>query len=298
MELAGAPNSMTELVKRVGVAEAPQQLALPDVPAPIAIANRVGKGFFDLLQEVRLLTGFLGEVAVKISRVALAPWRFRWTGFAVHVEATGLNALPIVGLLSFLIGVVLAYQGASQLVQFGAEIFTVNLLAVSVLREIGILMTAIIVAGRSGSAFAAQIGTMKVNEEVDALRTIGIDPVEALVAPRVVALMVSLPLLTVYANAMGLLGGAVICIVSLDITVAQFITQLQSAISIWTYWLGLLKAPVFAFAIALVGCYQGLRVTGGAAGVGRRTTMAVVEAIFIVIVADAFFSIVFAELGI
>jgi phospholipid/cholesterol/gamma-HCH transport system permease protein len=220
------------------------------------------------------------------------------TALVNQMERTGLNAMPIVGLISFLIGVVLAYQGADQLRKFGAEIFTVNLVGVGVLREMAIMLTAIVVAGRSGSAFTAQIGTMKVNEEIDAMRTIGLDPMEVLVLPRVVALVLVLPLLTFYADIMGLLGGAVMANWALDISFFQFARQFNEGVPVWSFWVGLIKAPVFAFIIAVVGCYEGFKVSISAESVGQRTTAAVVEAIFLVIVLDALFSIIFSILGI
>jgi phospholipid/cholesterol/gamma-HCH transport system permease protein len=214
------------------------------------------------------------------------------------MEETGLNALPIIGLLSFLIGVVVAYQGADQLRQFGAEVFTVNLLGVGILRELGGLMAAIIVAGRSGSAFTAQIGTMKVSEELDAIQISGLNMIEVLVLPRLLAIVVTLPLLTFYSNAMGLLGGGVMCYFDLNITIPVFLHQLRDAVAGWTFWVGFIKAPVFAFIIALVGCHQGFQVERNASSVGRHTTQAVVESIFLVIVADAIFSITFSWIGI
>jgi phospholipid/cholesterol/gamma-HCH transport system permease protein len=214
------------------------------------------------------------------------------------MEEVGLNAIPIVGLMSFLIGIVLAFQGASQLQRFGAEVFVVNLVAISVLREIGVLMTAIIVAGRSGSAFTAQIGSMKVNEEVDAMQTLGLDPMEVLVLPRLFALMLTLPLLAFFADIMGLMGGALMAWIALDISPATFIERLRDAIGLWSFWAGILKAPFFAFLIAMIGCYEGFQVTGSATSVGHRTTRAVVEAIFLVIVVDAAFSIFFQVIGI
>jgi phospholipid/cholesterol/gamma-HCH transport system permease protein len=202
--------------------------------------------------------------------------------------------LPIVGLLSFLIGVVMAYQGADQLRRFGAEIYTVNLLGVSILRELGVLLSAIIIAGRSGSAFTAQIGTMQVNEEIDALRTLGLDPIEVLVLPRFFGLTITLPLIVFYADFMGLLGGALMSWAVLGINFPAFLSQLHSAVGMWTLWVGVIKAPFFAAIIALVGCYEGLNVTRSAESVGRLTTQAVVESIFFVIVMDAAFSIVFS----
>ncbi len=256
---------------------------------------RTGQTTVNAGKEVLDLVGFLGLVTVTFGRLILRPSRLRLTSVLFHIEQTGLNALPILGLLSFLIGVVLAFQGADQLKRFGAELYVVNLLGISVLREIGILMTAIIVAGRSGSAFTAQIGTMKVNQEVDAM---GLDPIELLVVPRALALMISLPLLAFYADVMGLFGGAVMAYATLDITFGQFIRQLHSAVGINTVIAGLIKAPVFALVIAMVGCYEGLKVSGSAESVGIMTTKAVVEGIFLVIVIDAVFSVVFSMLGV
>ncbi len=249
-------------------------------------------------REGRRFIEFIGRVAEAFARIALNPRRLRFTSVVFHMEQTGLNALPIVGLISFLIGVVMAYQGADQLRQFGAEVFVVNLVGVSVLRELGILLTAIVVAGRSGSAFTAQIGSMKVNEEVDAIRTLGLDPVEVLVVPRVAALILTLPLLAFFADIMGLLGGALMAWVSLDITPFLFFRRLHEAVSLNSFLVGLIKAPVFAALIAMVGCYEGLRVKRDAESVGRLTTRSVVQSIFLVIVADALFSILFSALGI
>jgi phospholipid/cholesterol/gamma-HCH transport system permease protein len=215
-----------------------------------------------------------------------------------QVEKTGISALPIVGLLSFLIGIVLAYQGADQLKRFGAEIFTINLLGVGVLREIGGLITAIIVAGRSGSAFTAQIGTMRVNEEIDAMQTIGLNTVDVLVLPRIIGLVIALPILTFFADIMGLIGGAVMCYFQIGLTIPVFLRQLDDAVNVNTLMVGLIKAPVFAFVISLVGCYEGFQVERNAASVGLLTTRAVVESVFLVIVLDAAFSIMFSVLGI
>jgi len=262
---------------------------------------RMGQGATEMAETAYRLLGFLGRITVETFEAIVRPTReLPWPAFVNQIEATGLTAVPIVGLLSFLLGVVLAYQGAEQLKRFGAEIFTVNLVGLSVLREIGVLITAIIAAGRSGSAFTAQIGTMKLNEEVDAMVTMGLNPVEILVLPRVLGLLVSLPLLTFYANIMGLIGGAVMCYFSLDITFPAFSRQLQGAISFspWSFWLGIIKAPFFAFTIALVGCFEGLRVEGTAESVGRLTTRSVVESIFLVVVLDAGFSILFSILEI
>ncbi len=260
----------------------------------IAMVHLVGAATMGIIGEALDLLNFLGVIVVASVRVVLHPSRIRFVPLLVHIERVGLNALPIVGLLSFLIGVVLAFQGADQLKQFGAEIFTVNLVGVSVLREMGILLTAIIVAGRSGSAFTAQIGTMQVNEEIDAMRAMGLDPIEVLVLPRVLALVIALPLLAMFANLMGLAGGAVMSVIALDISVVQFVERLKTVVPIWAFWVGMIKAPVFGLLIALVGCREGLKVGGSADSVGRQTTKSVVVSIFMVMVADAIFSIFFS----
>jgi phospholipid/cholesterol/gamma-HCH transport system permease protein len=215
---------------------------------------------------------------------------------AFNIRSAGLNALPIVGLLAFLLGVVVAYQGAGQLRTFGANIFVVDLVGLSMLREFAPLITAIIVAGRSGSAYAAQIGTMVVTEEMDGMRTIGIEPQELLVLPKLLALVIALPLLTVFADALGLAGGMLMAQVKLGVGYSEFIERLSKAVAVNDYLVGVLKAPVFAAIIVVVGCFQGFRTEGGADGVGRQTTRSVVWSIFLVIVVDAAFSVVLSAL--
>ena len=261
--------------------------------------DRIGRATVHAGQQGYRMLGYLGRVTVEtIDAIASPKSNLRVAALIHQIEETGINAMPIVGLLAFLIGVVLAYQGADQLKRFGAEIFTINLLGVGVLREIGGLITAIIVAGRSGSAFTAHIGTMRVNEEIDAMQTIGLNTVDVLVLPRVIGLVIALPLLTFYADLMGLIGGAVMCYFQLGITIPAFIRQLHEAITVNTVMVGLIKAPVFAFVIALVGCYEGFQVERNAASVGQLTTRSVVEAVFLVIVLDAAFSVMFSVLGI
>ncbi len=278
-----------------------KHVQLPPEPRPdnplIAVALRLGQETVRITREGTDLLSFLGLTVMVFLRSLLKPWRIRLVPLIAHMEQTGFNALPIVGLISFLVGVVLAYQGADQLARFGAQIFTVDLVAIGVLREMGILLTAIIVAGRSGSSFTAQIGTMKVNEEIDAMQTLGLDPMEVLVMPRVFALVLVLPLLTFYADIMGLLGGAVMATIVLDISFFQFTRQLSDAITLNTFLVGLIKAPLFAFIIGMIGCYEGLQVSRSAESVGRQTTRAVVEAIFLVIVLDALLSIFFSVIG-
>jgi phospholipid/cholesterol/gamma-HCH transport system permease protein len=226
------------------------------------------------------------------------PRRFRLPSIVRHVYDTGLTAVPIVALIAFLISVIVAYIGAIELRQFGGEIFVVDLVTISVLRELGVLLTAIIVAGRSGSAFAAEIGVMQLNDEVDALRAIGMDPVEVLVVPRIVGLVIALPLLTVVADAMGLAGGALLSWSLVDIPWDQYLVRVEESIAPTTFWVGVVKAPVFAFLIAYVGTLRGLQVRGSSRELGRLTTEAVVQSIFLVILADAIFAVIFMELDI
>ncbi|MBL8708716.1 MAG: ABC transporter permease [Rhodospirillaceae bacterium] len=274
---------------------------LPAQPRPRSLGDKIaelGAGVEQVIRDSRDLVAFLGALTLALTRLLLTPWKLRWNAIFAHLEQTGLNALPIIGLINILVGVVLAFQGADQLARFGAQTFTINMLGISILREMAVLLTAIVVAGRSGSAFTAQIGTMQVNEEVDALRTIGLDPMDVLVVPRVLALVIALPLLTFFADMMGLLGGGLMCVVLLDITFGQYMSLLNQAITVDHFWVGMSKAPVFAVLIALVGCFEGLRVSGSAESVGRLTTRSVVEAIFLVIIVDALFSILFSYLGI
>ena len=269
---------------------------------PAGFAGRlykIGRATVDAGHQATSILAYLGRVSVETAEAVVRPkGNLRVAAIFNQIEETGINALPIVGLLAFLIGVVLAYQGADPLKRFGAEVFTINLLGVGVLREIGGLITAIIVAGRSGSAFTAQIGTMRVNEEIDAMQTMGLNTVDTLVLPRIIGLVVALPFLTFYADIMGLLGGAFMCYFQLGITIPVFLRQLHEAITVNTMLVGLVKAPVFAFVIALVGCYEGFQVERNAASVGLLTTRSVVEGIFLVIVLDAAFSVMFSVLGI
>jgi phospholipid/cholesterol/gamma-HCH transport system permease protein len=223
---------------------------------------------------------------------------WRPISIARHVQETGIHAIPIVALIAFLISVIIAYMGAQQLQQFGADIFVVDLVTVGVLRELGVLLTAIIVAGRSGSAFAAEIGAMRLNQEVDALKAVGVEPLEVLVLPRWIGLMIALPLLTVIADAVGVLGGALVCHLLLDMPLVQYIQRVEESIADFTFWAGIVKAPVFALLIAASATYRGLQVRGSSRELGRLTTVAVVQSIFLVILADALFAVLFMEMGI
>lgn len=260
---------------------------------PLAMGEKV----FAARDGIMGVLSFLGAIISASAHLARHPRRFRILALVHQLELVGVTALPIIGLMSFLIGIVIAQQGAVQLAQFGAETLTVNLVGRITLRELGVLMTAIMVAGRSGSAFAAQIGTMKLTEEVDAMRTIGISPVEALVIPRILAAVIMMPLLGFYSAGVGIIGGAVIGDVMLNIPFWTFLSRIHDVVPLHDLWVGLLKAPVFGLIVALAGCYHGMQVKGNSEEVGLRTTMAVVSAIFAVIVLDAFFAVFFTEIG-
>lgn len=297
-QIANCPDAYEHLIERVAANMAPPA-ELPDRGnAIIRNLSLLGSGVVSGLSRALAMLGFLGAVTETLFRVMRQPRRFRMTATVRHMEEAGLSAFPIVMLISFLVGVVLAFQGAAQLQRFGAEIFVVNLIGVSVLREIGILLAAIVVAGRSGSAFAAQIGSMKVNEEVDAMRALGLDPMEVLVLPRVIALCLMMGPMAFLADLMGLLGGGLMAWVALDVPPALFAERLATVIPLSALMVGLAKAPVFGALIAMVGCYEGLKTQGSAESLGRQTTRAVVEGIFIVIVADAVFSVFFNLVGV
>jgi phospholipid/cholesterol/gamma-HCH transport system permease protein len=260
--------------------------------------KNIGAEVFGLWGEVSRGIGFLGQFAVLLPKLAASPKNLRLRSIVFHVNEVGIKALPIISLMAFSIALVTGYQGAFQLKKFGAPIFSIDLITISTLREMGVLLTAIMLAGRSGSAFAAQIGTMKLNEEVDALQTMGVSPFTVLVMPRVLAIVIALPLLTLVADAMGLLGGYVFSKVFLDFSYIQFLGRMEQAADLTQLGIGLVKAPIFAVLIGTVGCLQGLSVKGSAEEVGRKTTAAVVQSIFLVIVADALFSILFTRMGI
>ena len=295
VRIAGLRPEFEALLRLIAARTAPAANAIPPEPGMLA---RIGAKAAQSLQGAFGLLSFLGESAIALVRELLQPRRIRWKSILYNLQTAGVAALPITGLLAFLLGIVIAYQGAEQLSRVGANIYIADLVGLSMVRELSPLITAIIIAGRSGSAYAAQIATMKVTEEVDALRTIGIGPLDLLVLPKVFALVIALPLLTVYTDIMGILGGMVMARAQLDVGYATFIDRLDEAVSLTSFLIGIGKAPVFAAIIALVGCYQGFQVSGSAESVGQQTTKSVVQAIFLVILADALFSIAFSWLNI
>lgn len=264
--------------------------ALADVLA------QIGEAVLAIRADSVRLIGFVGLVLESLLRVVAAPWRWRPTALAAQIEQTGLNAVPIVALLTFLVGCVVAFLGATVLRDFGATVYTVELIGYAFLREFGVLLTAILVAGRSGSAFTAALGSMKSREEIDAIRTLGLSPIEVLVIPRVLALLVSLPVLTFIGMMAGLVGGGVVCMWALDVSPVMYVTRLYETTEIRHFWVGMSKAPIFAFLIACIGCLEGFKVSGSAESVGKHTTSSVVQSIFVVILIDALAAIFFMEI--
>lgn len=296
-EIVNLSEAGTRLVEAVGKSDMGDPGTAPRPNILIRTVAGIGEGVVMAMTSMLGMLGFFGSLVRSTISLVVHPRRIRWAAMVRHFELVGASALGIVGLMSFLIGIVIAQQGAVQLRQFGAEVFTVNLVGRLTLRELGVLMTAIMVAGRSGSAFAAQIGTMKLTEEVDAMRTIGVSPVEALVIPRVAAAVLMMPLLGFYSMIVAMVGGAFLCWIVLEIPPATFVVRIQEVVPITDFYVGMIKAPVFGLIIALAGCYQGMQVRGNAEEVGARTTAAVVQAIFMVIVLDAFFAVFFTEVG-
>ena len=295
--LTDASDDARRLIEQVAANDKP---AARRPPPGNRIAERlalIGGSVIHAVYTLGEFLGFLGQTLVTLFQTIFERRPLRWNAVIHQMEVVGANALGIVGLLLFLVGIVVAQQGAVQLAQFGAEVFTVNLIGRSVVRELGILLTAIMVAGRSGSAFAAQIGSMKLNEEIDAMRSIGISPTEVLILPRVIAMVIMMTLLAFFGAIMAILGGGLFCWISLAIPPASFVQRIQEVTPLSDLWIGLFKAPVFGFIIAVTGCFQGMQVTGNAESVGARTTQAVVQSIFLVIVLDAFFAVFFTALG-
>jgi len=295
--ITGANADAERLIEVVARNDVPAEEGPKDLPPVIRILDQIGLAVRMTFSTMIGLLGFLGAVVITIGHLIRHPHRLRYTAVVQRLEVVGVSALGIIGLMSFLIGIVIAQQGSVQLRQFGMEILTVNLVGRLTFRELGVLMTAIMVAGRSGSAFAAQIGTMMLNEEVDAMRTIGVRPMEALVMPRIIASVIMMPLLGFYASIVAIIGGGFLCAVALDIPPVTFIQRLREVVPITDLYVGLVKAPVFGLIIGIAGCFQGLQVRGNAEEVGVRTTAAVVQAIFLVIVVDAFFAVFFTWIG-
>ena len=296
-KVVGAKPEITNLLDQVAEADRPARVYPEERPSFFRVLNELGEWVADSGRTLVGLVGFFGATLIGLANVVRKPKRFRLNAVVQRFDVVGVRALGIIGLMSFLIGIVVGQQGAVQLEQFGAEIYTINLIGRITVRELGTLMTAIMVAGRSGSAFAAQLGTMKITEEIDAMRTIGVSPVEALVIPRLIAAVIMMPLLAFWAMLASLLGGGLYVWLFLDIPPLTYIQRLGEVVPATDLWVGLIKAPVFGFIIALAGCFQGMQVKQDSEEVGQRTTNAVVQAIFLVIVLDAVFAVFFSSIG-
>lgn len=297
-QLIGAHASATSLLEQVHAVSDPVIPAPQRSPGVIDLLERIGRGTVDLLSELVATLAFLGETMATILRLGVRPWKLRWTSIVSVMEEAGLNAMPIVAFLSFFVGMVVAYIGATTLRDFDLEIYTVELIGYSMLREFGVVLTGIVLAGRTNSSFTAQIGTMKMRQEIDAMQTLGLKPMEVIVAPRVLAMLVMTPILAFIATLAGIAGGVVVGWTSLDINPGLFIERLRTSVPIDQFWVGMAKAPVFGLVVALIACRQGLLTGGSVQSLGHRTTTSVVQAIFAIIVLDALFAIFYMELGI
>lgn len=296
-KVTGATEEQQLLIDHVARADMPVKLKR-DYQSPfVQVIDLAGASIIAAGRTMFGLLGFFGALLISIANIFRHPRRFRFNAITQQFESVGVHALAIIGLMSFLVGIVIAQQGAVQLRQFGAEVYTINLIGRAAMKELGVLMTAIMVAGRSGSAFAAQLGSMKLSEEVDAMRTIGVSPMEALVVPRVFATVLLMPLLGFYAAILAVIGGGIFCWLSLDIPPITYIQRIREVVPRYDLYQTLIKAPVFGLIISMAGCFQGFQVEGNAEEVGLRTTTAVVQGIFLVIVLDAFFAVFFTEIG-
>jgi phospholipid/cholesterol/gamma-HCH transport system permease protein len=296
---AELPPERLALIQTIGTSLRDYCQPLPrTAPATgLLVLERIGLSMERTWRQTLKLLGFIGVILEALARNAFHPKRWRITALVAQMEQTGWDAVPIVALLTFMVGAVVAFLGATVLADFGATYYTVDLVAFSFLREFGVLLTAILIAGRTASAFTAQLGSMKANQELDAIRTLGLSPIDLLVLPRVLALLLTLPMLTFIAMIAGLAGGAAVCALTLEIPPIRFLALLKADIGVRHFVIGMVKAPVFAFLIATIGCLEGLKVSGSAQSVGEHTTSSVVQSIFVVILVDAVAALFFMEIG-
>jgi phospholipid/cholesterol/gamma-HCH transport system permease protein len=287
---------LEETLKEAAADAPPAPPAAAAAPVEHSLLVTLGRHAVQAWHDLQMGLAFLGQITTTFVGSLRSLKRLRPISIARHVYDTGITATPIVALIAFLISVIIAYMSAQQLRGLGADIYVVDLVTIGVLRELGVLLTSVIVAGRSGSAFAAELGSMKLNEEVDALIATGVDPFEALIVPRILGLIIALPLLTIIADLIGIAGGALLCRFLLDMPLTQYLNRAAAAVSPSTFWVGLFKAPVFALLIAMAGCYRGMQVRSSARELGRLVTVAVVQAIFLVILADALFAVLFMKM--
>ncbi|HAY05910.1 MAG TPA: ABC transporter permease [Hyphomonas sp.] len=296
--LQGVHASAASLIAQVHKVSDPQEVKPKAPHGLVDVLERLGRGFVAVLRETTATLAFLGETMATIVRLMLQPWKLRWTSIVSVMEEAGLNAVPIIAFLSFFVGMVVAYIGATTLRDFDLEIFTVELIGFSMLREFGVVLTGIVLAGRTNSSFTAQIGTMKMRQEIDAMQTLGLKPMDVLVAPRVMAMVVVTPALAFVATLAGIAGGMLVGWTSLDINPTVFLERMRASVPLDQFWVGMSKAPVFGLVVALIACRQGLLTGGSVQSLGKATTTSVVQAIFAVIVLDALFAIFYMELGI
>jgi phospholipid/cholesterol/gamma-HCH transport system permease protein len=298
VETVGASDDQAMLLRQAGENDVLGEIAEAAAPSFVGVVGDIGAAVISGLQGAVRVLSFFGMILTAVGRAIANPKRLRWTATVHQIELIGIQALPLVGLISFLIGVVIAYQAASILGDMNAEYLTVDMVTWVILRELGILLAAIMIVGRSGSSFTAQIGSMVMHEEVDAMRSMALDPIEILVVPRFLALLIIMPILTFYADMVSMVGAMTVAWIDLGIDPAAFIERAHNIMTGWDVGVGFVKAPVFGMIIATIGCYEGLRVTGSAESVGRQTTKSVVEAIFMILTLDAFFAVFFTTIGI
>lgn len=297
-QIEGEHASAANLLAQVHSYADPLERASKPGTGLVSMLERTGRGSMEFLREVTAILAFLGETVATIGRLSAQPWKLRWTSIIAVMEEAGFNAMPIIAFLSFFVGMVVAFIGATSLRDFGLEIYTIELIGFSMLREFGVVLTGIVLAGRTNSSFTAQIGSMKMRQEIDAMQTLGLKPMEVIVAPRVIAMLVMTPILTFVATLSGIAGGMTVAWSALDINPWVFLERMRNSVPLDQFWIGMSKSPVFGLVVALIACRQGLQTGGSVQSLGQATTRSVVQALFAIIVIDALFAIFYMELGI